>query len=806
MSQHTLSRVGALLLTVVMVASSLAVVAVFATSAGATTLSLVPGGSASPTPDVNYQITFTETGLPANLTWQVTVGRITQSYFTDGGTDSLSFSEPSGTYAYQITNIPGWMQSNLSYTGSVVVNGASVTEPTLEYSPVTYPVVFAESGLPAGLLWTVTVGGAPQSLTTDGATDSLTFLEPNGTYSYQVTGLSGWAQSTIPGTGSIVVSGAGVTKPTLVYTQVTYSVVFAESGLPSGQMFQVTVNGDAKSLTTNGGTDSLTWTGIPNGTYAYTISGISGWAQSTLPGSGSVVVNGASVTESTLVYSKVTYTVVFTENGLPAGLVWKVTLGPIAEMIVTDGGSDIISFSEGNGSLSYSIAVVSGWAQDTVAGSGTVVVAGASVEVAPANYTQVTYVVTFTEAGLPTGTNWSVTLGAASGNSTTPTIVFSDPNGTYAYLLGIVPGFVPNVDHGTVILTGTGASIDVTFSTKLYAVYFNETGLPSGTEWSATIGSTEHTTGASIEFAEANGTYAYQLGIVSGWVPPSDSGQVTVNGSSSTIAVPFSQVFYTVTFTESGLPTKGTATRWFVAFDGTWKNTTTTSITFPAANGTFTYLIRGPGGWEVDATLPPEGTIVVSGQSTSLAASFLKGPTETISAHEVGLAAGTPWCVTIGAAFCSTHPTVTEKNLTPGTYAYAIEAFAGMTTVVKDKGVVVAASGSIAVPPSTTFQVRYTFPLTFTESGLPGGTEWKVGSGGQTVTSTSNTIVVYLTNGTYGFTVAHITGYTVSPATGHVAVAGAPLFVAVHFAHAPVHAPAASPAVGSRAVSSPRRG
>lgn len=779
-------RTTAILVALALVASSLAVVAVFATSAGAASLAFLPGGGAAPAPAVNYQVTFSESGLPANLTWQVTVGRISESYFTDGATDSLSFSEPSGTYAYQITNIAGWQQSNLSYSGTVVVSGAGVTEPTLVYTPVTYPVVFAESGLPSGLNWSVSVGGVPQHLTTDGGTDALTFLEPNGSYAYAVPGVPGWAQSTIPGTGSVAVSGAGVTKPTLVYTQVTYSVMFAESGLPSGLTWQVSVNSVVKSLTTNGATDSLTWTGLPNGTYPYSISGIAGWTQSTLAASGSIVVNGAAVTEPTLLYSKVTYAVVFTENGLPAGITWQVTLGRVAESVLTDGGADIISFSEGNGSYAYQLSVVSGWAQSTLPGTGTIVVNGASVAVADANYTQVTYAVVFTEAGLPGGTNWSVTLGASTENSTTPTIAFAVPNGTLPYSLGIVPGFVPTPSHGTLVISGVGASVGVAFSVKLYSVYFNETGLPTGTPWSVTMGSTVGSTSSSLSFREPNGTYPYTIGIVSGWVPGSDSGSVAVVGAGATVALTFTQVTYTVTFTEHGLPTRGPAMRWAVAFDGTSKNSTATSISFPVPNGTFTYLVRGPGRWEVAATLPPEGSMVVNGSDLAQSVTFLHGPTLTISAHEVGLAAGTHWCFTVGAPVCGSARTLSERNLTPGTYAYSIESFSGMTTVVTDKGLPVGTSGSIAVPPSTTFKVRYTFPFTITESGLPGSTLWKAAAGGQRVSSTSSTIVIYLTNGTYGFSIAHLVGYRVSPSIGHIVVAGGPVFVVVHFVHAAV--------------------
>ena len=67
--------------------------------------------------------------------------------------------------------------------------------------------------------------------------------------------------------------------------------------------FKVTVDGVTKTLTTDGGTDSLTWTGLVNNTYAYSISGVPGYHQSTLPPSGTVVVAGTSVTEPTIVYT-----------------------------------------------------------------------------------------------------------------------------------------------------------------------------------------------------------------------------------------------------------------------------------------------------------------------------------------------------------------------------------------------------------------------------------------------------------------------------------------------------------------------
>ena len=154
-----------------------------------------------------------------------------------------------------------------------------------------------------------------------------------------------------------------------------YSVTFSEMGLPSGLTWKVTVNGVSESLCTNGGTDSLTWTGLASGSYSYVVTGNPGWYQSTLPYSGTVVVSGASVTEPTLVYSAETYTVTFTETGLPSGDSWSVTMNGVT---MSSTGSTIV-FTEVNGTYSYKVSPISGCGEST--SSGTVTVNGANVSV-----------------------------------------------------------------------------------------------------------------------------------------------------------------------------------------------------------------------------------------------------------------------------------------------------------------------------------------------------------------------------------------------------------------------------------------
>ncbi|MFY9716576.1 MAG: hypothetical protein WAK40_01375 [Thermoplasmata archaeon] len=808
MARSPAVRLAAILLVLVTVASSLAVAAAapiaaanashsgFAVRAsdGPAAVHLAARTSSGtsitdhPSPDITYAIFFTETGLPAGLNWQVTVGHATDTYVTDGSTDTLVFGEPNGPYSYSIQDLSGWHQTNISYHGTVTVSGASVTEPTLTYTQVTYPVSFTESALPALETFQVTLGVNPQSLTTDAGPDTLSFSVPNGTYAYAIADISGWHQTSLAYHGSAVVNGAGIIEPTLNYVPVTYTIKFQETGLPSGQTWQVSVGGDPQSLLTNGGLDSLTWSGLPNGTYSYSITDISGFHEASLAYHGSIVVNNSPVTEATLVYVPVTYSILFTESGLPSGQTFQVTVGRVGESLLTDGGTDSLYFTESNGTYSYTIGGISGWHQTTLAYSGSVDVAGVPITESTLIYFQVNYTVTFTESGLPGGTSWNVTLNGNTIGSTSSTIVFSEPNATYGYHIDYVAGYKTTPSSSSTTVDGGAVSVAVPFTQVTYTLTFDQSTLPHATSWSVRIGVTSvSSTGSSIAFTVPNGTYDYTIGYVAGYVPTSPTGSATVNGGAVLVTIAFTQVKYTLTFTETGLPTSAHPKAWSVSLDGVLQTTTSTSIAFPVANGTHSYLVRGPSGFRVSSVLPPAGTIVVNGASVPQSVTFVRGATGTVSFHEVGLATDTKWCVTLGSLLCSTTPKIVSKNLTPGTYSYAITTFHGISTIVTINGASVGISGGVALAHATSVKVRFAYGVTFTESGLPFSTSWKVTAGSQSVISTSTTIVLYLTNGTYTFHVGAVTGYTASPGSGGLHIAGATLAVSVRFSPAIHH-------------------
>ncbi|MGC8673500.1 MAG: hypothetical protein ACP5TO_08425, partial [Thermoplasmata archaeon] len=135
----------------------------------------------------------------------------------------------------------------------------------------------------------------------------------------------------------------------------------------------------------------------------------------------------------------------------------------------------------------------------------------------------------FSESGLPSGTSWSVTLGTTTLSSSTSTIDFTGLTaGSYlSFTVSPVQGYAANPSSGNVtVIAGQTITVQITFSqVKEYSVTFTESGLPSGTSWSVTLGTTTLSSStSSIVFSEPNGTYDYSIGAVAGYNETSNAG------------------------------------------------------------------------------------------------------------------------------------------------------------------------------------------------------------------------------------------------------------------------------------------
>jgi YVTN family beta-propeller protein len=96
------------------------------------------------------------------------------------------------------------------------------------------------------------------------------------------------------------------------------------------------------------------------------------------------------------------------------------------------------------------------------------------------------------------------------------------------------------VDAVYVVNQGQG-TLSIGPISRPYGVTFQESGLAAGTPWSVTLGgTTKRSSNASLMFLETNGTYAYTLGTVSGYVATPPSGNALVSGAATVVTVMFS--------------------------------------------------------------------------------------------------------------------------------------------------------------------------------------------------------------------------------------------------------------------------
>ncbi len=394
------------------------------------------------------------------------------------------------------------------------------------------------------------------------------------------------------------------------------------------------------------------------------------------------------------------------------------------------------------------------------------------------------YPVTFSESGLPSGTNWSVTLAGQTLSSTTGAITFNEPNGTYSFTVGSVPGYTANITSGSLTVNGASVSRSITFSPVTpgrYSVTFSETGLPSGTWWSVTFnGSTQTSTTSAIVFRSyVNGTYSYTVGSVSGYSANPSSGTITVNGANKAQSISFTALppgRYLVTFPESGLPS---GTSWSVTLNGTTRSGTG-NVVFTEPNGSYTFSVGAISGFSAS---PSSGSVTVNGATVFVSITFtaLSPGHYSVTFSETGLPLGTSWTVTLGSAtLYSTGSSITFINEPNGSYPFTVGAISGFSASPSSGSVTVngaAVSRAItftALPPGQ-------YSLTFSETGLPTGTNWSVTVGTTTHSSTGTTMTFAEANGTYHYTVGAITGYTSSPSSGNVTVNGASQSVSITF-------------------------
>lgn len=338
-----------------------------------------------------------------------------------------------------------------SYSGTdpapTITIGGNVSE-VAGFSPL-YPVTFDENGLPGGTTWSVTLGSSSAS----SSTGSLSFAETNGSYGYSVGSVAGY--SATPASGTLSVAGAPVVvsisfvpaPPSIV----SFSAQPSSIALTSSTTFDVSASGGS-------GTLSYAYSSLPPGCSSQDTASLP-----CVPTSPGVYSVGVTVTDSLARSASATtvltvgtgYPLTFAETGLPSGTSWSVDVGG-ATLSST---SSQITFYLPAAKYHWVIGAVPDLTAQKPSGTTSLTSSGASVAVSFEH----AYLVTFDASGLPPGTTWSILLRTVDESSTTSTISFWAPNGTYAYSIGAVPGYTGSGSPSSVVVRHAPVTVLVTF-------------------------------------------------------------------------------------------------------------------------------------------------------------------------------------------------------------------------------------------------------------------------------------------------------------------------------------------------------
>jgi hypothetical protein len=341
-------------------------------------------------------------------------------------------------------------ESQTLYTLSSFVLTASHSGYIVSYSVQhAYQAQFTESGLPSGSVWYVNISGYSSSGPISGGTYTRYLV--NGTYTYTVSTANKLYHPSYSG----IISVKGKTSTSEVSFITTYKLTFTESGLPSGTAWYVNLTGMAASGPITHNSYNIS---VQNGSYSFTVS-TSDKTYAPDIYSGSVQVTGSPVTVPIITFTLQTYSVTFTESGLPSGTAWYVNLTNGMTSGSITGSS--YSFVMSNGTYSYSISTAEKEYHPEFY-TGSISVKGTTP--VSVMFVKTVYMVTFHQSGLPADTTWSITINNVEHNVTTDSFNISLPNGTYSYTVSSVSGYSVSKGTGSVTVNGSAITVNVTFS------------------------------------------------------------------------------------------------------------------------------------------------------------------------------------------------------------------------------------------------------------------------------------------------------------------------------------------------------
>lgn len=673
-----------------------------------------------------------------------------------------------GNHAFTVTT-SGGCTSSLS--ADIVINVQPLTPSAPIIGTITQPTCSVAtgsvilSGLPSGV-WTINPGaiaGSGASYTLSGIT--------SGTYTYTVTNATGCTSiasssviiNTQPVTPSAPTAGA-ITQPTCAVA--TGSIVL--NGLPTGSWI---INPGAIAGT---GT-STTLSGLPSGTYNYTVTNVSGC---TSPATANIVIDVNPTTPSAPTINLITQptcevaTGSVVLGGLPTGN-WTINPGAISGTESSVTISDLIPGT-------YNYTVTNSVGCTSLPSEDVIIIANPGTPAAPTvgTITQPSCSVATGSVlltGLPAG-SWTINPGAVSGSGTSTTIS-GLATGTYAFTVSNGVGCISLLSIDVIIdsqpptpLAPTlGAITQPTCATSTGSVVLN--GLPTG-NWVINPGAISGTGASKTISGIAAGTYAFTVTNSFGCTSPATANVVIIQATPSApivgvITQPTCSVS-TGSVVLSGLPTGN----WVInpgAIAGTGLSTTISNL----AAGTRTFTVTN----SLGCTSLASANVVINTQPVTPAIPVIGAITQPTCAIATGnvILSGLPsgnWTINPGA-IAGTGSSYTVSSLVAGTYNFTVTNASGCTSLAAANVVI----NVQPVTPSAPAISSITQPTcevatgSVDLAGLPSG-NWTINPGAISGTETNRTISGLIA-GTYNYTVTNSAGCT-SPASADAAIIANP--------------------------------
>ncbi|MGC8497601.1 MAG: hypothetical protein ACP5NL_06370, partial [Thermoplasmata archaeon] len=299
--------------------------------------------------NVNQAITFTESSTTSNSEIYSIVNSTSISTYTLPEAEEFTIGSGSGNINYVVLYLSGSGSIEFSI-GSTLWGSNILANQTVNVNSnqIWYNISIASLGLNGNSDYYLNVyqasGTVQWGYTSSPSSNSKNYVQD---YWYSSGTLSN--DDSYPNIYTVGYSSQSVPTPT------TYTVAFTESGLASGTTWSTTFNGNTESSTST----TISYTGIADGSYSYSVGAVSGYTAS--PSSGTITVNGVNVNQAITFTANTPPTTneVYAIVNATSSNIYTYTL-PESEEFTINGTSNVNAnyvtlYLSGSGSVQFSI-------------------------------------------------------------------------------------------------------------------------------------------------------------------------------------------------------------------------------------------------------------------------------------------------------------------------------------------------------------------------------------------------------------------------------------------------------------------